>query len=88
MKTHCIVCKVSHTALEAKRHPNWTTIWLANHFMRQLKKRLPQDIEKICEEHRNPLKLNVCLSEAGTILTKINDFNDVKPEDSARAENN
>ena len=71
--TRCIVCKVANVAAEVKRHPNWETIWFLNHFMRRLRKRAPNDIKRICEDHRNPLKLNVTLTDAGTILTKAND---------------
>lgn len=71
--THCIVCKVSNVALEVKKHPNWETIWLLNHFMKRLKKHVNSDISRICEDHRNPLKLNTELSFAGSILRKAND---------------
>jgi hypothetical protein len=71
--THCIVCKVSNVSLEVKRHANWETVWLLNYFMRRLRKRDPKDIIRICEEHRNPLKLNTTLTYAGKILNTAND---------------
>jgi hypothetical protein len=69
----CIVCKITNVALEVKRHPNWTTIWWLNYFMLRLRKRDKKDISKTCDDHRNPLKLNVCLTYAGTILAKANE---------------
>lgn len=70
---HCIVCKVANVAAEVKRHPNYETIFLLNHFMRRLGKRIPDDIRRTCDDHRNPLVLNSTLTNAGTILTKAND---------------
>jgi hypothetical protein len=71
-KTNCIVCKVSHIASEVRKHPNWVTIWWLNYFMKRVRERLKKDIARICEAHRNPLKFTVCLTDAGTTLTKAN----------------
>jgi len=64
----CIVCKTSNMALEVKRHPNQQNIALLDILLDRLKKRDPDDIQRVCEDHRNPLRLVVELSNAGHVL--------------------
>ena len=64
----CYVCKFVNQCGEARRHPNPTTIETARLLyirMREwLKDRSPNKPDRICETHRNPLKLNITVDKA------------------------
>jgi hypothetical protein len=67
----CIICRIGNQAIETKRHPNSQTIFFLQYLMKQLKKRDKKDIESVCEDCRNPLKLNTILTTAGKTLDNI-----------------
>lgn len=57
---------------EVEKHPSGVAIKVLNVLMKRLRDRNPEDIAKICDDHRNPLQLTVSLSSAGEILDKAN----------------
>ena len=64
----CYVCKFVNQAAEARRHPNATTIETARLLYKRMKEytkdRSPNKPARICETHRNPLKLNIMIDNA------------------------
>jgi len=64
----CYVCKYVNQCGEARRHPNATTIETAKLLYKRMreytKDRSSNKPDRICEDHRNPLKLNITIDKA------------------------
>lgn len=63
-KTKCVICKMYNVKAEIAKHPNVMTVSTYRMLWESLiVKRDSKVIATICEEHRNPLKFNVSISD-------------------------
>jgi hypothetical protein len=59
----CVICKAFNARQEAMRHPNYDTLTSFRLLLNRLSSREETAVASICEEHRNPLRFNVCVTD-------------------------